>query len=139
MACWLAKTEPGTYAWQDLVDDGETYWDGVRNYQARNNLRSMAVGDKVLIYHSVKEKRVMGLAEVTRASYRDPTADDGDDRWVVVDIVPVKAMVRPVTLAEIKARQELSQMVLVRNSRLSVQPVTEEEFNHVLGMGETGS
>ena len=138
MAYWLAKTEPGAYSWEQLVDDGGTYWDGVRNYQARNNIRAMAEGDRVLIYHSVKQRDVVGIAMVTSAPYRDPSAADGDDRWSVVDLVPERALVRRVNLSEIKADPSLQGMALVRQSRLSVSPVAEAEYRRILELGGLG-
>ena len=134
MRYWLIKSEPGTYSWDDFVKLGRDHWDGVRNYQARNNMKEMKVGDLALFYHSVKEKSVIGIAEVVREYYPDPTIDD--DRWVVVDFVPVEKLNEPVTLDQIKADERLDQMVLVNNSRLSVQPVAKEEFDIVVGMGQ---
>ncbi|UII32468.1 EVE domain-containing protein [Fulvivirga ulvae] len=134
MNYWLMKSEPGTYSWDDLVKDKQTFWDGVRNYQARNNMKEMKVGDLILFYHSVNEKSVLGIAKVVKESYQDPTTDD--DRWVVVDIAPEQALKRPVKLDEIKNEARLNQMVLVRNSRLSVQPVKKEEFDIIIGMSE---
>ena len=135
MNYWLIKTEPNAYSWDDLVKDKRTYWDGVRNFQARNNLKNMEVGDLCLFYHSVNEKSNVGIAKVVREHYQDPTTED--ERWVVVDVVPESAFKRPVTLADIKADERLSNMVLVRNSRLSVQPVKREEFDIVVGMGNS--
>jgi predicted RNA-binding protein with PUA-like domain len=135
MNYWLIKSEPGDYSWDDLVKDKRTYWDGVRNYQARNNLKNMKVGDLCLFYHSVNEKSNVGIAKVVREHYQDPTIDD--ERWVVVDVVPESAFTRPVTLADIKADDRLSNMVLVKNTRLSVQPVKREEFDIVVGMGNS--
>jgi predicted RNA-binding protein with PUA-like domain len=134
MRYWLIKSEPGTYSWDDFVKLGRDHWDGVRNYQARNNMKEMKVGDLALFYHSVKEKSVVGIAEVVREHYPDPTIDD--DRWVVIDVVPVEKMKTPVTLDQVKADERLSQMVLVNNSRLSVQPVAKEEFDIIIGMGQ---
>lgn len=134
MNYWLLKTEPGTYSWDDLLKDKSTYWDGVRNYQARNNLKSMKEGDLALYYHSVNEKCVLGVARIIKEAYQDPTTDD--DRWVAVDIVPEFALKRPVHLSEIKSDNRLEQMVLVRNSRLSVQPVKKEEFDIVISLAE---
>lgn len=134
MRYWLIKSEPGTYSWDDFVKLGRDHWDGVRNYQARNNMKEMKVGDLALFYHSVNEKSVIGIAEVVREYYPDPTIDD--DRWVVVDFVPVEKLKTPVTLDQVKADERLSQMVLVNNSRLSVQPVAKEEFDIVIGMGQ---
>lgn len=127
MNYWLMKTEPGTYSWDDLVRDGRTFWDGVRNYQARNFMKEMKKGDLVLYYHSVNEKRIKGIAKVTREFYQDPSTDD--DRWVAVDIEPVEEFENPVSLSDIKSDSRLSDMVLVKNSRLSVQPVRKEEFD----------
>lgn len=134
MNYWLIKSEPGTYSWDDLERDGTTFWNGVRNYQARNNMKAMAVGDLCLYYHSVNEKQVVGIAEVVRTHYQDPTTDD--TAWVVVDVKAKQRLKHPVTLEQVKADARLSQMVLVRNSRLSVQPVRPEEFDIVVGMGE---
>ncbi len=133
MNYWLMKTEPGTYSWDDLVKDGKTFWDGVRNYQARNNLKEMKKGDMAFIYHSVNEKRIMGMAEIIKEHYQDPGT--GDDRWVAVDIKPLDKFDNPVTLADIKGDKRLSEMVLVKNSRLSVQPVRREEFDIIAGKG----
>ena len=130
---WLVKQEPEDYSWDDLVRDGQTQWSGVRNFQARNNLKQMAVGDKVFFYHSGKEKSVVGIAEVAKAAYADPTADDPS--WVAVDIKPVKRLTQPVSLADIKANKKLTDLLLVRQSRLSVVPVTKEEFETIVKMG----
>jgi predicted RNA-binding protein with PUA-like domain len=130
---WLVKQEPEDYSWDDLGRDGKTQWTGVRNFQARNNLKQMEVGDQVFFYHSGKEKSVVGIAEVAQAAYPDPTADDPS--WVAVDIKPVKRLPRPVTLADIKANKELTDFLLVRQSRLSVMPVTKEEFETIVKMG----
>ena len=130
---WLVKTEPFKYSWEDLVKDGWTYWDGVRNYEARNNIRAMAVGDQLLFYHSNEDRAVVGIAEVIREHYQDPTTDD--DRWSVVDIKPLQALSAPVTLAEIKREPRLSNMQLVTRGRLSVSPVTADEFGVVVAMG----
>ncbi len=133
---WLVKTEPRAYSWDDLVEDGWTYWDGIRNYEARNNLRKMSVGDRLLYYHSGRSRTVVGVAEVTREHYQDPTTEDA--RWSAVDIRPVRPLERPVTLAELKRDPDLADMVLVRRSRLSVTPVTATEYGIVLakaGMG----
>ncbi len=130
---WLIKSEPNTYSWDDFVKLGRDHWDGVRNYQARNNMKEMKVGDLALFYHSVNEKSVVGIAKVVKEFYPDPTTDD--DRWVVVDFVPVKKLKNPVTLAQIKAEQKLSEIVLVKNSRLSVQPIGAAEFDIIVGMG----
>jgi predicted RNA-binding protein with PUA-like domain len=123
---WLVKQEPEAYSWNDFVRDGRTKWTGVRNFQARNNLRAMRKGDAVLFYHSVSDKAVIGLAEVTREAYPDPTAREGD--WSSIDLKPVKALATPVTLEAIKAEPELREIALLRNSRLSVQPLGKREF-----------
>ncbi len=133
---WLVKSEPFKYSWTDLVKDGWTYWDGVRNYEARNNIRSMAVGDQLLFYHSNEDREVVGIAEVIREHYQDPTTDD--DRWSVVDIKPLQALPKPVTLAAIKKEPRLSTMQLVTRSRLSVSPVTADEFGVVVAMAGLG-
>jgi predicted RNA-binding protein with PUA-like domain len=135
MNYWLIKSEPGDYSWDDLVKDKKTFWDGVRNFQARNNLKNMKEGDLCLYYHSVNEKSAVGIAKVVREHYQDPTTDD--QRWVAVDVVPESAFKKPVTLAEIKADERLTDMVLVRNSRLSVQPVKREEFDIVVGIANS--
>jgi len=133
--CWLVKSEPFKYAWSDLVRDGSTYWDGVRNAQARNNLTAMHRGDWVLYYHSNEGKEVVGVARVTKEAYPDPTSDD--ERWVVVDLAPLKALKRPVTLAEIKADRRLAKVPLVTQSRLSVMPIERRAFERILELGET--
>jgi len=129
---WLVKQEPEDYSWDDLVRDKKTAWTGVRNFQARNNLRNMKVGDAVLFYHSGKEKFVVGIAEVEKAAYRDPTADD--DSWIAVDIRPVKPLGKPVSLADIRANAKLHNLLLVRQSRLSVMPVSNEDFEEIVTM-----
>lgn len=133
MQYWLVKSEPYKYSYDDLVKDKKTFWDGVRNYQARNNLRAMKKGDQVLYYHSVDEKSVVGVAEVAKEHYPDPTAKEGD--WSVVDLKPVKKLPNPVSLADIKAKATLSDMSLVRQARLSVTPVSKTHFQAVLKMG----
>jgi predicted RNA-binding protein with PUA-like domain len=135
MQYWLVKSEPDTYSFDQLVGDGKTRWDGVRNYQARNNLRAMKEGDLCLYYHSNIGLEVVGIARVAREHYPDPTAEKGD--WSAVDLVPVKPFVRPVTLVEIKNQAELQQLLLVRNARLSVMPVSFDEFSAILRMGNT--
>ena len=135
MQHWLVKQEPEKYPWSQFVKDKGTYWDGVRNYQARNNLRAMKKGDHVFYYHSVSEKAVVGLAKVTREAYPDPTAKEGD--WSVVDLKPVKAMVEPVTLEQIKAEAKLSEIALIKQSRLSVMPLRSPEFRRILQLGQT--
>ncbi len=135
MQHWLVKQEPEKYPWGQFVKDKGTYWDGVRNYQARNNLRAMKKGDLVMYYHSVSEKAVVGMAKVTREAYPDPTAKEGD--WSVVDLRPVKAMVEPVTLEKIKADAKLSEIALIKQSRLSVMPLRRSEFQRILQLGKT--
>ena len=130
---WLVKQEPEKYPWSQFVKDQGTYWDGVRNYQARNNLRAMKKGDHVFFYHSVSEKAIVGVAKVTREAYPDPTAKEGD--WSVVDLKPVKAMVEPVTLEQIKAEAKLSEIALIKQSRLSVMPLRSPEFRRILQLG----
>ncbi len=132
---WLVKSEPFKYAWEHFVKDGSTYWDGVRNAQARNNLRDMKVGDRVLYYHSNEGKEVVGVARVTKPAYPDPTTDD--ERWLVVDLEPVKPLAEPVTLKAIKAEAALAKMPLVTHSRLSVMPVEKQAFERVLRLGRT--
>ena len=130
---WLVKQEPETYSWDDLVRDGRTDWTGVRNFQARNNLRQMKLGDRVLFYHSGSGKCVVGIAEVAKAAYPDPTADD--PQWIAVDLKPVKRMKESVPLESIKQNAKLGNMLLLRQSRLSVMPVTKEEFDAIVSMG----
>jgi predicted RNA-binding protein with PUA-like domain len=129
---WLVKSEPSAYGWADLVRDGKTSWTGVRNFTARNNLRAMQAGDQVLFYHSVTEKAVVGIAEVAGTAYADETAHEGD--WSAVDLVPKQALVRPASLAEMKANPKLKEMALLRYARLSVQPVSADEFAEVVRM-----
>lgn len=131
---WLVKQEPAAYSWDDFVRDGLTSWTGVRNFQARNNLRAMHLGDAVLYYHSVREKAVVGIAEVTRAAFPDPTADEGD--WSAVELKPGKRLRNPVTLEQIKAEPKLREIALVRNSRLSVQPLGKAEFELISRLGK---
>jgi predicted RNA-binding protein with PUA-like domain len=132
MSWWLVKQEPESYAFAQFLQEKKTLWTGVRNYQARNNLRAMKVGDNVFYYHSGEGKEIVGLAKVTRAAYPDPTAEEGD--WVAVELQAVKALAHPVTLVAIKKTKALQDLVLVRNSRLSVQPVTLEESQLLLKM-----
>ena len=131
---WMVKQEPETYSWDDFVKDGETDWTGVRNYQARNNLKAMKAGDRVLFYHSGKEKAVVGTAEVTKAAYEDPTADD--EQWVAVDLKPVKRLKNPVPLAAIRYDKRLSELPLIRQSQLSVMPLTKDEFETIVATGD---
>ena len=135
MQYWLVKQEPEKYAWTQFVADKGTYWDGVRNYQARNNLRAMKKDDLVMYYHSVSEKSVVGVAKVTREAYPDPTVKEGD--WSVVDLKPVKVMAEPVTLERIKADAKLAGIALIKQSRLSVMPLRAREFRRVLQLGKT--
>lgn len=135
MNYWLVKQEPDDYAWTTFVKDGGTAWTGVRNYQARNHLRAMRKDDAVLFYHSGAAKEVVGVARVVREAYPDPTAKDGD--WSAVDLKPVKALARPVSLATIKADTRLKDLALVRQSRLSVMPVTVAEFARLLQFAGT--
>ena len=132
---WLMKSELDVYPYAQLVADGQTHWDGVRNYQARNNLRAMKKGDLVFFYHSVSDKEIVGVAKVTREHYPDPTAKEGD--WSVVDLAAVKPMKKPVSLAQIKVDKSLEDIALIKQSRLSVMPITEAEFRRVLELGET--
>lgn len=127
---WLVKSEPETYSWSDFVKEGKAAWTGVRNYQARNNLRAMKRGDLVFFYHSVSEKQIVGIARVQKEFHPDPTATEGD--WSSVELVPVKSLKMPVTLETIKSDKTLKDLPLVRNSRLSVTPVNERQFDHVL-------
>lgn len=129
---WLVKQEPSDYSWTDFVKDGGTIWTGVRNFAARNNLRRMSKGDQVLFYHSGEDKAVVGIAKVTRTAFQDPTAK-GED-WSAVELAPVKKLARPVTLAEIKAKSQLKNIALVRQSRLSVMPLTAKDFDFILKM-----
>jgi predicted RNA-binding protein with PUA-like domain len=130
---WLVKQEPSDYSWADFVADGSTSWTGVRNYAARNNLRRMSKGDEVLFYHSGEDKAVVGVSKVARTAYRDATAKEGD--WNAVDLVPVKALPKPVTLHEIKSKPALKNIALVRQSRLSVMPLGAAEFQLIVKMG----
>ncbi|MEJ5963557.1 EVE domain-containing protein [Pedobacter immunditicola] len=133
MNYFLVKSEPFKYSWKQFNEDGRTFWDGVRNYQARNNLREMKVGDLVLFYHSNEGKEVVGIAKVVKESYQDPTTDDAN--WVVVDLVPVETLKHPVTLQQIKAEESLKDISLVRQGRLSVTQLKAEEFDKILEMG----
>lgn len=132
MNYWLVKSEPFKYSWDQFQKDGKTFWDGVRNYAARNNLKAMQKGDKVFFYHSNEGLEIVGIAEVAKTAYQDPTTDDPN--WVVVDLKPHKKLPRPVTLAQIKAEPKLANMALVKLSRLSVGPVTEEEYHQIMKM-----
>jgi predicted RNA-binding protein with PUA-like domain len=133
MNYWLVKSEPHKYSWEKFNEDGRTFWDGVRNYQARNNLKAMAEGDLVLFYHSNEGKHVVGIAKVVKEFYQDPTTEDPN--WVVVDLSPVEGLKNPVTLEQIKAEESLKDISLVRQGRLSVMPLKAEEFDKILEMG----
>lgn len=132
MNYWLLKTEPDTFSWADLVRDKTAVWDGVRNFQARSNLKAMKKGDLAFVYHTGDEKAVVGIAEISREAYPEPKDKD----WVAVDIKPVKKLKSPVDLGTIKKDKRLAAMVLVRSSRLSVQPVKKEEFDWIVGLSE---
>lgn len=134
MNYWLVKSEPDVYSWDTFVKDKKTFWDGVRNYEARNNLREMGKGDEVLYYHSGKEKQVVGIAIVVKTSYQDPSTDD--DRWVCVDLKPLKPLTKSVTLAAVKGTPSMADMGLVRKGRISVIPVTKKEFDTIVKMGK---
>jgi predicted RNA-binding protein with PUA-like domain len=129
---WLVKQEPSDYSWSDFVKDGSTSWTGVRNFSARNNLRRMSKGDHVLFYHSGEDKAVVGIAKVTRTAYRDATAKEGD--WSAIDLAPVKPLPRPVALADIKSRPQFKNIALVRQSRLSVMPLSAKDFQTIIKM-----
>jgi predicted RNA-binding protein with PUA-like domain len=131
---WLVKSEPSVYPWSKLVAEGTAVWDGVRSFEARNNLRAMKKGDLVFFYHSNEGKNVVGVARVKREAYQDPTTDED---WSVVDLEPVKALARPVTLEEMRTTKGLSNMSVVKKSRLSVSPVTKDEFDIVLAAAKT--
>jgi predicted RNA-binding protein with PUA-like domain len=133
MKYWLVKSEPFKYSWDDFLMDGWTYWDGVRNYQARNNLKSMKLGDPVLYYHSNEGLEVVGIAEVIKEAYKDPTTHDG--RWVVVDLKPKETFKKPVSLSEIKTHKRLQDIALIKQTRLSVMPVSKKEFEIINSMG----
>ena len=132
---WLVKSEPSTYSWGDLVRDKRTRWDGVRNFEARNNLRAMKPGDLVLYYHSGEGKEIVGVAKVAKAAYPDPTGSDGD--WSAVDLVPHAALARPLSLAELKADKRLGDLAVVRKPRISVVPVRPDELARILELAET--
>lgn len=132
MAYWLIKSEPFKYSWDQLQKDKETFWDGVRNYAARNNLKAMKKGDEAFFYHSNEGVEIVGIAKVVKEAYQDPTTDD--ERWVAVNFAPKKKLKKPITLAQIKAEPKLANMDLVRLGRLSVQTVKPEEWELVLKM-----
>jgi len=135
MQYWLVKQEPEAYSWADFVKDGRTAWTGVRNFQARINLRAMKKGDLVFYYHSVTDKHIAGIARVLKEAYPDPTATEGD--WVCVDLEPIKPLARPVTLQQIKGDKKLEEMKLIRQTRLSVTPVAKSQFDQILKLGQT--
>ena len=135
MAYWLMKSEPGAWSWEDQVRDGVAEWDGVRNHQAANNMKAMKPGDRAFFYHSVDEKRIVGIVEVVKTYYPDPSDPSG--RFGMVDVKALKPMTRPVTLAEIKAEPRLGDLALVRQSRLSVVPIGPEQWALICAMGET--
>ena len=134
MAYWLIKSEPSTYSWDQFEKDGETFWDGVRNYAARIHLRAMKKGDEVFFYHSNKGLEIVGIAKVSKEAYQDPTTTD--TAWVAVDFQPVKKLKRPVSMEEIKSDKRLKDMALLRLGRLSVQPVKEQEWNAIIELSE---
>lgn len=134
MAYWLLKTEPGTYSYQQLLKDRKTNWSGVRNFQARNNLRAMKKGDIALIYHSGDEKAAVGVAKVVREAYPDPEPGEKAE-WVQVDLAPEKPLARPVTLGEIRLAPPLKDILLVRHTRLSVMPISAAHFQAIVKMG----
>lgn len=135
MAYWLVKSEPSTYGWDQLVKDKKTTWDGVRNFAARNHLKAMKKDDEVFFYHSNEGMEIVGIAKVAKEAYPDPTAKEGN--WLVVDLKPEKKLKKPVSLSQIKSDKRLQDMALVRLGRLSVQPVTEKEWEMVLEMSES--
>jgi len=135
MQYWLVKQEPEAYSWAAFVKDGGTSWTGVRNFQARNNLRAMKKGDLVFYYHSVSDKQMIGIARVVKEAYPDPTAKEGD--WSCVDLAPVKPLEAPMSLETIKSDKVLANMPLVKHGRLSVQPVTEAQFQRILKLAKT--
>lgn len=133
MNCWIIKSEPFSYSWDMFVAEGKSMWNGVRNYQARNNMMAMKIGDFALFYHSNEGKEIVGLAKVVKEHYPDPTTDD--TRWVVVDFEPVQKFSNPVTLAFIKADERFQNLSLIKQSRLSILPINNEEFDLILGLG----
>ncbi len=137
MAHWLVKSEPDSYSWDQLVKDKKTRWEGVRNYAARIHLRAMKKGDKVLYYHSNVGTEIVGIAEVIKEHYQDPTTEDTN--WVAVDLKPLKKLKKPVTLSQVKKDDRLKEMALMRISRLSVQPVTEQEWKIIMELAGEGS
>jgi predicted RNA-binding protein with PUA-like domain len=134
MNYWLLKSEPVKYAWDHMLKDKKTFWDGVRNYQARNNLKAMQKGDLCMFYHSNEGKEVVGIVKVVKTAYQDPTTDDSN--WVVVDVAPFKALKQPVTLEQIKSDKRLANIGLIRQGRLSVMSLTPFEFDTILELSE---
>jgi predicted RNA-binding protein with PUA-like domain len=135
MAYWLVKSEPFKYSWEQFEKDGKTFWDGVRNYAARNHLKTMKKGDQVLWYHSNEGLEIVGIAKVAKEAYQDPTTEE--EAWVAVDLKPYKKLKKPVSLAQVKTEKRLKNMALVRLGRLSVQPVTDDEWKVVMELAET--
>lgn len=134
MAYWLVKSEPSTYSWEQFKKDGSTTWDGVRNYAARNHLRSMKKNDEVFFYYSMEAHEIVGTAKVSKEAFQDPTTDE--EAWVAVELKPGKKLKKPVSLTDIKANPALKNMALVRISRLSVSPVTDKEWETIIEMSE---
>ena len=135
MAYWLVKSEPFKYSWDQFVADKKTFWDGVRNYAARNNLKAMKKGEEVFFYHSNEGLEIVGIAKVVKEYYQDPTTDE--EAWVVVDLAPVRKLKKPVTLAQIKANKALANMAILKLGRLSVTPVTAEEWEEILSIASS--
>lgn len=135
MAYWLVKSEPFKYSWDQFVADKKTFWDGVRNYAARNNLKAMKKGEEVFFYHSNEGLEIVGIAKVVKEYYQDPTTDE--EAWVVVDLAPVRKLKKPVSLAQIKANKALANMAILKLGRLSVTPVTKEEWEEILSLANS--
>lgn len=133
MNYWLVKSEPSAYSWQQLLKEGRAVWDGVRNYQARNFMRQMIQGDKVFFYHSIKGKEIVGIAEVAKEAYPDPT--DNTNIWSAVELTPLKPLLKPVKIEDIKAEKQLNNVLLIKQSRLSVMPLLKDEFDLICRMG----
>ncbi len=134
MNYWIVKSDPDSYSWQDLKKDKKTDWDGVRNYQARNNLKEMKIGDLVLIYESISTKDLVGISKVTKEHFPDPTTDD--DRWIAVELEAFEELENPINLKEIKDTEELQNIALIKQARLSVMPVSREEFDKIIAMSK---
>ena len=134
MNYWIVKSDPDTYGWPEMVKDKQTFWSGVRNYAARNFMQQMKKGDEVLFYHSLSEKAIVGLTKVVKEAYQDPTTDE--TAWVVVDLKVVKTLKKPVTLEDMKKDKRLANIGLIRIGRLSVMPLTKEEYDIIMGMAE---